>query len=116
MENSLLERAFIPERLELLKVLSAQLVTVRKLQDYLEGKPEERKEAASPLIESLTGRETEVLQLITEGLSNKEIAERLGLSGNTVKGYVKNIYGKLGANRRVQVAARAKELGLLKTE
>ena len=113
MENSLLERAFIPERLELLKVLSAQLVTVRKLQDYLEGKPEERKEAASPLIEPLTGRETEVLQLITEGMSNKEIAERLGLTNNTVKGYVKNIYGKLGANRRVQVAARAKELKLV---
>jgi DNA-binding CsgD family transcriptional regulator/GAF domain-containing protein len=116
MENSLLERAFIPERLELLKLLSAQLVTVKKLQYYLEGKPEERKQAAAPLIEPLTGRETEVLQLIAEGMSNKEIAERLGLTSNTVKSYVKNIYGKLGANRRVQVAARAKELKLVKSE
>ncbi|AET69203.1 putative ATPase [Desulfosporosinus orientis DSM 765] len=113
LENSLLERAFVPERLELLKLLSAQLATVKKLQDYLEGKQEERKQAAVPLVEPLTAREIEVLQLITEGLSNKEIAETLVLSNNTVKSYVKNIYGKLGANRRVQVAARAKELNLV---
>gem|GEM_PF-738626 len=115
LENSLLEKAFVPERLELLKLLSAQLATVKKLQDYLEGKPEESKQASTPLLEPLTARETEVLQLITEGMSNKEIAERLELSSNTVKGYIKNIYGKLGANRRVQVAARAKELKLVKT-
>lgn len=116
LENSLLEKAFIPEKLEIIKLLSAQLVTVKKLQDYLEVKSEERKSAAVPLVEPLTGRETEVLQLIAEGMSNKEIAGRLGITDNTVKGYIKNIYGKLGANRRVQVAARAKDLGLLKTK
>lgn len=116
LENSLQESVFTPERLELLKLLSAQLVTAKKLQNYLEGKPEERNPAAIPLVESLTAREAEVLQLIAEGMSNREIADRLGLTANTVKGYIKNIYGKLGANRRVQVAARAKELGLLSPE
>lgn len=50
----------------------------------------------------------------SRGIVQQGIAERLVLSSNTVKGYVKNIYGKLGANRRVQVAARAKELKLVK--
>jgi ATP/maltotriose-dependent transcriptional regulator MalT len=49
-------------------------------------------------------------------MSNREIADRLVLTANTVKSHIKNIYGKLGANRRVQVAARAKELGLLSRE
>jgi predicted ATPase/DNA-binding CsgD family transcriptional regulator len=115
LENSLQESVFMPERLELLKLLSAQLVTAKKLQAYLEGKPEERNLAAALLVEPLTAREAEVLQLIARGMSNREIADKLGLTANTVKGYIKNIYGKLGANRRVQVAARAKELGLLKT-
>jgi DNA-binding CsgD family transcriptional regulator len=82
----------------------------------LEGKPEERNPAAIPLVEPLTAREAEALQLIAGGMSNREIADRLGLTANTVKGYIKNIYGKLGANRRVQVAARSKELGLLSPE
>lgn len=117
LENSLLEGVFTPERLELLKLLSAQLISAKESQAYLEGKPEERTPAAvppaEPLAEPLTARETEVLQLIAAGLSNREIADKLGLTANTVKGYIKNIYGKLGANRRVQVAARARELGLL---
>lgn len=116
LENSLLEGVFTPERLELLKLLSAQLISAKKLQAYLEGEPEGKNSTATGLIEPLTARETEVLQLIAGGMSNPEIADRLGLTANTVKGYIKNIYGKLGANRRVQVVARARELGLLSTK
>ncbi|NLK69483.1 MAG: response regulator transcription factor [Clostridiaceae bacterium] len=65
------------------------------------------------LVETLTERETEVLHLISEGLSNKEIANSLDITENTVKTFIKNIYNKLGVNRRVQVVMRARELNLL---
>ncbi len=64
-------------------------------------------------IESLSERETEVLQLIAEGLTNQEIASRLYLSLNTVKVHTRNIYGKLGVNNRTQAVARARALGIL---
>ena len=69
--------------------------------------------ASQPLIEPLSKRELEVLQLIAQGLSNREIAERLFLSLNTVKGHNRRIYGKLGVQRRTGAVALARELGLL---
>jgi LuxR family maltose regulon positive regulatory protein len=65
------------------------------------------------LIETLSEREIEVLQLIAEGLTNREIAARLFLSVNTVKVHSSNIYGKLGAHNRTQAVARAQTLGIL---
>jgi LuxR family maltose regulon positive regulatory protein len=67
----------------------------------------------SELIEPLSVREIEVLQLIAEGLTNREIAVRLFLSVNTVKAHSRNIYGKLGAHNRTEAAARAQALGIL---
>ena len=67
------------------------------------------------LIEPLSERELEILQLIAEGLSNQEIGSQLYLSLNTVKAHTRNIYGKLGVNSRMQAAARAKALGILST-
>ena len=67
----------------------------------------------SDLIEPLSEREREVLQLIAEGLTNREIAARLFLSLNTVKGHTRNIYGKLGAHSRTQAIARATAIGLM---
>jgi LuxR family maltose regulon positive regulatory protein len=64
-------------------------------------------------IEPLTGREREVLQLLALGLSNQEIAERMVVSQGTVKTHVHNLIGKLGAQSRTHVLARAKELDLL---
>ena len=58
--------------------------------------------------ESLTAREHEILDLITAGLSNKEIATRLFIGVPTVKTHVHNILRKLGASRRGQAAARAR--------
>jgi LuxR family maltose regulon positive regulatory protein len=65
------------------------------------------------LIEPLSERELEVLQLIAEGLTNREIAARLFLALNTVKAHTRNIYGKLGVHGRTQAVARARALGLL---
>jgi LuxR family maltose regulon positive regulatory protein len=69
--------------------------------------------ADSPLVEPLSERESEVLRLIAAGLSNREIAQELFITGNTVKSHIKNVYGKLGAKSRAQAIARANELNLL---
>lgn len=61
----------------------------------------------------LTERELEVLRHIAAGHSNKEIADRLFVSLNTVKTHINNIYGKLGVKRRTQALSRAKQLRLL---
>jgi len=76
--------------------------------------PSKPRISESEWIEPLSEREIEVLQLIAEGLTNKEIASRLFLSLNTVKVHTRNIYGKLGVNHRTQAVAQAQRLGLLK--
>ena len=68
---------------------------------------------AQPLIEPLSQRELEVLQLIAQGLSNREISQRLFLALDTVKGHNQKIFGKLQVQRRTEAVARARELGLL---
>jgi DNA-binding CsgD family transcriptional regulator len=67
----------------------------------------------SLLIEPLSPRELEVLQLIDQGLSNAEIAGRLVVAPSTVKTHINNIYGKLGVRTRLQALKRAEELRLL---
>ena len=67
----------------------------------------------SPLIEPLTRRERAVLGLLIDGASNREIAEHLVLSVNTVKKHVFNICSKLNVQSRAQVVARARTLNLL---
>jgi LuxR family maltose regulon positive regulatory protein len=69
--------------------------------------------SSQPLVEPLSKRELEVLRLVAQGLSNREIAERLYLALSTIKGYNRNIYGKLQVQRRTEAVARARELGLL---
>ena len=63
--------------------------------------------------EPLTAREVEVLELLAEGLPNKSIAARLGLSDQTVKFHVASICGKLGAANRTQAVRRAVRRGLI---
>jgi LuxR family transcriptional regulator, maltose regulon positive regulatory protein len=69
--------------------------------------------SAQSLVEPLSQRELEVLELIAQGLSNREISERLFLAVITVKGHNRNIFRKLQVRRRTEAVARARELGLL---
>jgi DNA-binding NarL/FixJ family response regulator len=66
----------------------------------------------SVALPSLTRREEEVLGLLAQGLSNKAIASRLGLSPDTVKDHLENVYRKLEVRDRVSALRRATELGL----
>jgi DNA-binding CsgD family transcriptional regulator len=61
----------------------------------------------------LTPRELEILQLIAEGLSNREIATRIFVSENTVKTHSANLFSKLSAKRRTQAVQIAKEAGVI---
>lgn len=67
-------------------------------------------------VEPLSERELEVLDLIAQGLSNKEISRKLFISLNTVKGHTRNIYGKLVVKNRAQAVVRARRIGLLQEE
>ncbi len=62
---------------------------------------------------NITRRELEILELIAQGMSNREIAEKLFVSENTVKTHSSRIFDKLGAKRRTQAVQLGKELGLL---
>jgi DNA-binding NarL/FixJ family response regulator len=66
-----------------------------------------------PPVEPLTGRETQVLELMAEGLPNKAIAVELGISDQTVKFHVSSIAGKLGAANRTDAVRRAVRRGLI---
>jgi DNA-binding CsgD family transcriptional regulator len=62
---------------------------------------------------SITRRELEILELIAQGMSNREIAEKLFVSENTVKTHSSRVFDKLGAKRRTQAVQLGKEFGLL---
>jgi DNA-binding CsgD family transcriptional regulator len=70
-------------------------------------------EANASLPEPLKAREIDVLALVAAGKSNKEIARYLGIGVDTVKWYLKAIYGKLGVNRRLQAISEARRLRLI---
>ncbi len=65
------------------------------------------------LLEPLSQREQQVLQLIHEGLANKEIAIRMDVAGATVKAHIRNLYGKLAVSSRTEALAKARQVGLL---
>jgi LuxR family maltose regulon positive regulatory protein len=76
--------------------------------------PQSEVESQGPeILEPLSPRELEVLQLIGQGLSNQEIADRLYLALSTVKGYTRTLFDKLQVERRTEAVARARALGWL---
>ena len=78
--------------------------------------PSKSQTLKSELVEPLSERELEILTLIAAGLKNKEIAEQLFISLNTVLYHIKNIYSKLGVNKRTLAIAKAHRLNLLPNE
>jgi DNA-binding CsgD family transcriptional regulator len=74
--------------------------------------PFERNEARREQL-GITPRELEILEAVAAGLSNREIAERLFVSENTVKTHAARLFAKLSARRRTQAVQRAKEAGLI---
>ena len=68
---------------------------------------------SQPLVAPLTNRELDILELLAQRLSNKEIAERLFISTTTVKGHLQNIYGKLEVSKRREAIDKAKKIGIL---
>ena len=124
-------RIFVDEGLPMARLLSAAAAQgmmpgyVGKLLAAFEGATKDQGRTAEPpalsssvlrpssLIEQLSTRELEVLQLIAQGLSNGEISARLFLALSTVKGHNQKIFHKLQVQRRAEAIARARELGLL---
>jgi LuxR family maltose regulon positive regulatory protein len=92
------------------KLLAVFVAEERKSEDKPNLRPAP---SVQSLIEPLSQREIEILQLIAQGLSNHEISKRLFLALSTVKGHNRNIFGKLQVQRRTEAIARARELGLL---
>jgi LuxR family maltose regulon positive regulatory protein len=81
--------------------------------EQLKSEDNSRLPSGQPLVEPLSQRELEVLRLIAQGLSNREISEELFIALITVKGHNQRIFSKLQVQRRTEAVARARELGLL---
>ena len=113
-------RTIVDEGLLIERLLKRMKVEDERLKEYIKkllaAFASPSSPSPQPLIEPLSERELEVLQLIAEGLSNQEIASRLYLSLNTIKVHTRNIYGKLGTNNRTKAAAIARELEILSSD
>ncbi len=77
------------------------------------GSPDEEDEGDRAPLEALTARERTVLQLLAEGLPNRTIASRLGISEHTVKFHLSSIFGKLGVSSRTEAVRRGVRAGLV---
>jgi len=88
-------------------------VSIKYIHEILSAFGEKSPNKDQTLVEELSPRELEILELISIGLSNKEISERLFLSLNTIKGYNHTIFGKLGVQNRTEAANRARDLGII---
>jgi DNA-binding NarL/FixJ family response regulator len=93
------------------EALLAPAVTRRLIAEFARLRP--RRPSGPHPLSSLTARETEVLRLVAEALSNAEIAERLVVSEETVKTHVSRVLGKLGLRDRTQAVVVAYESGLV---
>jgi LuxR family maltose regulon positive regulatory protein len=85
----------------------------RFLLDAFPASPASTSTSIPGLVEPLSPREAEILELLANGLTNPEIAERAYISINTVKKHITSIYGKLGVSSRLQAVERARQLKLL---
>jgi DNA-binding NarL/FixJ family response regulator len=93
--------------------LIAPRITRRLIEEFARRPEPSAANAASAALDQLTDREREVLELLARGLSNSEIADRLVVSGATVKTHVAHVLAKLGLRDRVQAVILAYEAGLV---
>lgn len=84
--------------------------------DFRQDESPHRRGSHADLIEALSDREMDVLQRVSEGLSNREIAQRLFISPGTVKVHTNSNYGKLDVHSRTQAVAKARAFGILDPE
>jgi DNA-binding NarL/FixJ family response regulator len=87
-------------------------VTQKVVQQLAAGRPP----GVQTTVESLTGREIEVLQHVAKGFTNKAIGQALGISDRTVQGHLANIYGKLGVGSRTEAVTEALKQGWIVIE
>ena len=118
LENRYIPDVFTERDKLIIELLISRMVYLeisRQPQDDSLDKPSQAKASApaGSLIDPLTAREEEILYAMAEGLSNKDIALRLGIAETTVKTHATNLFSKLEVKRRGQAVARAKELGLI---
>ncbi len=116
LENNQMSDAFKMDRLDLLEMIFSRMMYLKLWQseDRMDtNRTEDRTKRKPSLIESLTNREMEIVHLMADGLSNKQIALRLAITEGTVKIHANNIYGKLQVNKRVQAIKKARELQLI---
>jgi DNA-binding NarL/FixJ family response regulator len=93
------------------EALLAPTVTRRLISEFAQMRPKDAPPTAA--LATLTPRETQVLRLVAEGLSNPEIAARLVVTEETVKTHVSRVLGKLGLRDRTQAVVTAYETGLV---
>lgn len=108
LENNLTPASFTVDRLQVLEMVFSRMAYLKLWQSQ-----QYHSDEAGKLVEPLTNREIDIVRLIAEGLSNKEIALRLNITEGTVKIHIVNLYGKLQVKRRVQAVSKARELQLL---
>jgi two-component system, NarL family, response regulator LiaR len=96
-----------------LKLTKPKPIAIAASTLHIEPKTSQPDEAVASKI-GISKRELEVLQLISEGLSNQEIADRLFVSLNTIKTHSSNLFIKLDVKRRTQAIQKAKEIGLIR--
>ncbi|PYE47768.1 AAA family ATPase [Paenibacillus barcinonensis] len=114
LENNLTPNAFTPEGVEILELILSRLVYLRlwQLDDQAILSQTGDVTGQQVLITTLTNRELEVLSLMAEGMTNKQIAAHMEITEGTVKSHANNIYGKLEVRTRVQAIKKARELQL----
>ena len=108
-------------RADLIKSIHAVAKGDNLLDPAVTGKVMERlaklaREEKQRVVDAVSEREKEVLALVAQGLTNKEIAEKLVISENTARNHVSRILDKLGLSRRTEAATFAAQHGMLKTE
>ncbi|HJW94196.1 MAG TPA: response regulator transcription factor [Thermoanaerobaculia bacterium] len=109
--RGILMRDASPQRIRAALIAASEGIIV--IDDALAGAVLQQSRRAHELIEPLTARELEVMQLLASGQTNKEIAHRLGVTEHTVKFHVNSILGKLGVATRTEAVVHAARLGIV---